>query len=99
MSRNWLHCDPVSCAAARVAVQGSARLSRGAGEDLVAATVRLCRELDGGVLPIQVRPRSGKTYVGTRAILASATASGRVHGRKPHVTVARVGLPTTHRGL
>ena len=24
---------------------------------------------------------------------------GRVHGRKPHVAVARVGLPTTRRGL
>ena len=24
---------------------------------------------------------------------------GRVHGRKPHVAVARVGLPATHRGL
>jgi len=42
------------------------------------ATVRLCRELDGGVFPIQGPPGSGKTYVGARAIVALATSGRRV---------------------
>jgi hypothetical protein len=51
---------------------------RGSGEDLVAATIRLCRELDGGVLPIQGPPGSGKTYVGARAIVALMRGGKRV---------------------
>src|SRR5439155_3876407 len=51
---------------------------RHAGEPLVDATLRLCRELDGGVLPIQGPPGSGKTYVGARAIVALATSGKRV---------------------
>jgi uncharacterized protein len=42
------------------------------GETLLAAAVRLCGELDGGVLPIQGPPGSGKTYAGARAIVALA---------------------------
>jgi uncharacterized protein len=51
---------------------------RRADEDAVAAAVRLCRELDGGVLPIQGPPGSGKTRLGARAILALAAAGKRV---------------------
>jgi len=51
---------------------------RRAGEPLVDATIRLCRELDGGVLPIQGPPGSGKTYVGARAIVALAMDGKRV---------------------
>src|SRR5947207_5694062 len=57
---------------------------RHADEPLVDATVRLCRELDGGVLPIQGPPGSGKTYVGARAIVALAT-----NGRRVDVTAGR----------
>jgi uncharacterized protein len=42
------------------------------GEDLVEAAIRLAGELDGGVLPIQGPPGSGKTYTGARVILALA---------------------------
>jgi predicted RecB family nuclease len=51
---------------------------RRSGEDVVDATVRLCRELDGGVLPIQGPPGSGKTYVGARAIVALVRDGKRV---------------------
>ena len=36
--------------------------------NFVDAAKRVCKELDGGVLPIQGPPGSGKTYVGARAI-------------------------------
>ncbi|MGH7392354.1 MAG: TM0106 family RecB-like putative nuclease [Candidatus Rokuibacteriota bacterium] len=42
------------------------------GEDLVEAAIRLTGELDGGVLPIQGPPGSGKTYTGARVIRALA---------------------------
>jgi hypothetical protein len=48
------------------------------GEDLVDATVRLCGELDGGVLPVQGPPGSGKTYVGARAIVSLVRDRKRV---------------------
>ncbi len=48
------------------------------GEDLTDATIRLCRELDGGVLPIHGPPGSGKTHVGARAIVALAREGKRV---------------------
>jgi len=48
------------------------------GEDLVEAALRLCRELDGGVLPIQGPPGSGKTYTGARLVLALADEGKRV---------------------
>jgi len=38
------------------------------GEPVLEAAKRVCSELDGGVLPIQGPPGSGKTYVGARAI-------------------------------
>ncbi|OGA65445.1 MAG: hypothetical protein A3G81_12490 [Betaproteobacteria bacterium RIFCSPLOWO2_12_FULL_65_14] len=38
------------------------------GEDVLEATKRICKSLDGGVLPIQGPPGSGKTYAGARAI-------------------------------
>ncbi len=37
-------------------------------EPVLDAAKRICRDLDGGVLPIQGPPGSGKTYVGARAI-------------------------------
>lgn len=48
------------------------------GEDLAAAAVRLSRELDGGVLPIQGPPGSGKTHIGARMIVALARDGRRV---------------------
>jgi uncharacterized protein len=48
------------------------------GEALIPAALRLCAELDGGVLPIQGPPGSGKTYIGARAIVALAKAGKRV---------------------
>lgn len=51
---------------------------RRAGEDLVNAAVRLCRDLDGGVLPIQGPPGAGKTYVGARAIVSLVEEGRRV---------------------
>jgi len=48
------------------------------GEDLVEAALRLCRELDGGVLPIQGPPGSGKTYTGARLVLALADEGKRI---------------------
>jgi uncharacterized protein len=38
------------------------------GEPVLDAAKRVCKELDGGVLPIQGPPGSGKTFVGARAI-------------------------------
>ncbi|MBL8340214.1 MAG: TM0106 family RecB-like putative nuclease [Rubrivivax sp.] len=48
------------------------------GEDAGAALVRLVNELDGGVLPVQGPPGSGKTTAGAKAILALAAAGKRV---------------------
>jgi predicted RecB family nuclease len=58
-------------------VRGSTIL-RKHDEDLTAATVRLCRDLAGGVLPIQGPPGSGKTHVGARAIVALAREGRRI---------------------
>lgn len=58
--------------------EGTGEPVRRADEELVSAAVRLCRELDGGVLPIQGPPGSGKTYSGARAILALASEGKRV---------------------
>lgn len=48
------------------------------GEDLVEAALRLCHELDGGVLPIQGPPGSGKTYTSARLIVALADEGKRI---------------------
>lgn len=48
------------------------------GEDAGQALVRLCAELDGGVLPVQGPPGAGKTTQGAKAILALAAAGKRV---------------------
>jgi uncharacterized protein len=48
--------------------QGAAGPLKGSGELILDAVKRVCKELDGGVLPIQGPPGSGKTYVGARAI-------------------------------
>jgi predicted RecB family nuclease len=48
------------------------------GETAVGAALRLALALDGGVLPIQGPPGSGKTYVGARMIAAIANAGMRV---------------------
>jgi hypothetical protein len=44
----------------------------------LAAALRLALALDGGVLPIQGPPDSGKTYTGARVITAMANAGLRV---------------------
>jgi uncharacterized protein len=49
-----------------------------AGESTVDALIRVCRELDGGVLPVQGPPGAGKTYTGARAIVALAQEGMRV---------------------
>lgn len=51
---------------------------RRADEDAGQALVRLCGELDGGVLPVQGPPGAGKTTQGARAILALVAAGKRV---------------------
>jgi len=48
--------------------QGAAGQLRGPGEEVLEAAKRVCKELDGGALPIQGPPGSGKTYAGARAI-------------------------------
>ncbi len=57
---------------------GTASVLRRPGEDLVEAALRLCREVDGGVLPIQGPPGSGKTYTGARLVLALANEGKRI---------------------
>lgn len=57
---------------------GAGSALRRPGEDLVEAALRLCHELDGGVLPIQGPPGSGKTYTGARLVLALANEGKRV---------------------
>lgn len=51
---------------------------RHAGEDAGDALVRLCSELDGGVLPVQGPPGAGKTTLGAQAIVALAMAGKKV---------------------
>lgn len=51
---------------------------RRADEDAGQALVRLCSELDGGVLPVQGPPGAGKTTQGARAILALAAAGKKI---------------------
>lgn len=58
--------------------QGPGAPLRRAGEDAVAAATRIGLALDGGVLPIQGPPGSGKTYTGARMIVALARAGRRV---------------------
>lgn len=48
------------------------------GEPIVEAAVRLARNLNLGVLPIQGPPGSGKTYAGARMILALAQSGLRI---------------------
>ncbi|MCW5631928.1 MAG: TM0106 family RecB-like putative nuclease [Rubrivivax sp.] len=48
------------------------------GESTAHALVRLCRDLDAGVLPVQGPPGCGKTFNGGRAILELAAAGKRV---------------------
>jgi predicted RecB family nuclease len=49
-----------------------------ADEETGQALVRLCGELDGGVLPVQGPPGAGKTTQAAQAILALATAGKRI---------------------
>ncbi|MGY4478640.1 TM0106 family RecB-like putative nuclease [Bradyrhizobium sp. USDA 3364] len=51
---------------------------RRADEDAGQALVRLCTELDGGVLPVQGPPGAGKTTQGAKAILALAAAGKKI---------------------
>ena len=51
---------------------------RQAGEDVVAAAVRLAQTLDHGVLPIQGPPGTGKTFAGSRMIVDLARRGKRV---------------------
>ena len=48
------------------------------GETALAAALRLALALDGGVMPIQGPPGSGKTYTGARMIAAMVNAGLRV---------------------
>jgi uncharacterized protein len=59
-------------------VAGTGTPLRQNGEPLLDAAIRLCRELDGGVLPIQGPPGSGKTYAGARAIAALVRDGKRI---------------------
>src|SRR5580704_10407381 len=54
------------------------QLLRKEGETSLAAALRLAIALDGGVLPIQGPPGSGKTYTGARMITAMVKAGLRV---------------------
>jgi len=57
---------------------GIGEVLRRADEDAGQALVRLCGELDGGVLPVQGPPGAGKTTQGAKAILALAAAGKKV---------------------
>lgn len=48
------------------------------GEDVVDVAIRLALSLDGGCLPIQGPPGSGKTYLASRVIVALVQAGYRV---------------------
>ena len=51
---------------------------RNAGEDILLAARRCANELEGGVLPIQGPPGSGKTYIGARIIVDLVRRGKRV---------------------
>ena len=57
---------------------GTGEALRRADEDAGQSLVRLCSELDGGVLPVQGPPGAGKTTLGAQAILALAAAGKKV---------------------
>lgn len=57
---------------------GRGGILRRDGESLTEALLRVCRELDGGVLPVQGPPGAGKTYNGARAILDLVSAGKTV---------------------
>jgi hypothetical protein len=57
---------------------GAGEALRRANEDAGQSLVRLCSELDGGVLPVQGPPGAGKTTQGAQAILALAAAGKKV---------------------
>lgn len=59
-------------------VAGLGEELRSADEDAGQALVRLCGELDGGVLPVQGPPGAGKTTQGAKAILALAAAGKKI---------------------
>ena len=48
--------------------QGAPGRLREPGEEVLQAAKRVCNDLDGGVLPVQGPPGSGKTFLGARAI-------------------------------
>ncbi len=58
-------------------LQGAAGPLKGLGEPVLDAAKRVCTELDGGVLPIQGPPGSGKTFVGAR-VIAELARTNRV---------------------
>ncbi|MBS0454444.1 MAG: TM0106 family RecB-like putative nuclease [Proteobacteria bacterium] len=57
---------------------GNGEVLRRPDEDAGQALVRLCSQLDGGVLPVQGPPGAGKTTQGARAIVALAAAGKRI---------------------
>ena len=59
-------------------VTGVGEELRRADEDADHALVRLCSELDGGVLPVQGPPGAGKTTQGAKAILALAAGGKKI---------------------
>ena len=58
--------------------EGAGPLARGPGESILGACKRLASGLDGGVLPIQGPPGSGKTYVGARMAVELVRQGRRV---------------------
>lgn len=60
-----------------------------AGEDILAAARRCANELDGGVLPIQGPPGSGKTYIGARVIVDLVRSGKKVGVTAVSHTVVR----------
>src|SRR5439155_26102017 len=65
------------------------------GETGTAAACRLALELDGGILPIQGPPGSGKTYTGARMICALVEAGKKVGVTAQSHKVVRLLLDET----
>ena len=84
VASNGIDADGPYRAARDLVLRRSPRLLAGVSElqrkdeDTVAATKRLALELDGGVLPIQGPPGSGKTYTGARMICELVKAGKKV---------------------
>ncbi|HUI70040.1 MAG TPA: TM0106 family RecB-like putative nuclease, partial [Spirochaetia bacterium] len=69
--------DLLLASAPRVRRQADGPLRR-PGEGVVQAAIRLAKDLDDSILPIQGPPGSGKTYTGARMIVALARQGKRI---------------------